>query len=693
MAKGRIVQTSFSAGRLDRNFEARIDLETYAKGARTIDNCYIDNIGRAFRREGTEYIDNTVTDQAARIISFEFNNEQTYLLEFTPGSMRVFTDDTVTATVTTSPISTLTADMIAQMDFTQSADTLILVHEDLQPIKITRTSDSSWTATSLSIDNIPQFSFFDTSGSGTDEVMRLSLNIGTTNRGSFRFNLEGELSDYIYLLNADTGAQRATKIQTALRNMARTSATGITVSSVSADLFDITFAGDDGERDWAVPSIESQTGFDAIAIASTTQGGPAEEDVWSSSRGWPRTVTFFEGSLWFGGSKSRPQTVWRSVIGSFFDFNVGTGLDDEAIDITIDDDEVNAITAIFPGRTLQIFTTGGEFAILKTNAADPVTPSNITITKQTLHGAKEYVYPVSVDGSTLFIETGGQVLREFVFSDVELSYTANNVNAFSTEIFNDVTHMAIRGSTTGAPASYVYFVNADGSMAILNRLREQNLTAFTRFTTDGEYEDVAVVNRDVYVVVKRNIDGSDVRFIEKMNADHQLDASIITTSGSDTDTFTGYGHLNGEECNAFSAFDAGGLTVSVENVTPAAGSVTIAEEYKQLEVGLLFLARVELLPLEGQVAPGLQTFGDFKRLIQTHIRVENTRFLTVEANGQTFKPAFNNFGSQLLDQATPLFSGTLRVYLAGIARNNTMVLTQDKGFEFEVLGIMTEFKV
>ena len=34
--------------------------------------------------------------------------------------------------------------------------------------------------------------------------------------------------------------------------------------------------------------------------------------------GYPRTVTFHQGRLYFGGSKSRPSTIWGSKVGLFF---------------------------------------------------------------------------------------------------------------------------------------------------------------------------------------------------------------------------------------------------------------------------------------------------------------------------------------------------------------------------------------
>lgn len=683
MARLKNLQTAFSGGAVSSSFEGRVDLDAYFKSARDIKNCYVDNIGAAFRREGQAYIDNTDSDQAARLISFEFNTEQTYLIEFTPGQFRVFTDDTVTATVTSSPISSLTATQIDEMDYVQSADTLILVHQSMQPIEITRTSDSSWTASNITFDNIPQFTFSDTAGSATNEVMQITLAIGSAGDASFRFRLEGELSDSVSVSSSDTGPQIATKIRTAFRNLAKTSATGITVSNSGTTVFNVTFGGDDGGYNWITPTIEDERGFDAIGIASTTDGGPPEEDVWSATRGWPRTATFFEGRLWLGGSDQRPQTLWGSVVNDFFNFNVGTGLDNEALDITIDDDQVNAIQYLSSGRTLSAFTTGGEFAIIK-ELDKPITPTTVSLRKQTQHGSAR-VRPVKIDGTTLFVEGAGNVVREFVYNELEQSYIAPNVSVF-TDYTTDIKRAAVRRSVADANVSYTYFVNEDGTVAVLNKLKEQEIRAFTLFTTNGTYEDVAVVGNDVYFVVNRTINSSTVRFIEKLDRDKLLDASVRVDNGSDTDTFSGFSHLNSNDVYVLGALDADDLLSPMAENTVSSGSITTEFEVQSVEVGLAFFALIETLPIEVSLGSGQLTSGDYKRIVFVTPKVLNSRQIIVQTPRATYRPSWRNFGSALLDQPVQLFTGSRKIWVSGVNRDITVKITQEEPLEFTVLS-------
>jgi hypothetical protein len=686
MPKVKTVQATFSGGEVGEGFEGRIDLDAYYKSARKIRNCYIDNLGYATRREGLEYIAGTTTNQAARLIPFSFNTEQSYLIVFTPGEFKVYRDDSLQATVTSSPISSLTAAQIDEMDFVQSADTLIIVHEDFNPIEITRTSHTTWTAANISFTNMIQRTYIDTAGSGTNEIMQINF-VQTTGgtQASFRIKLEGEETQDIEWVTADTAASLATKIENALRALSNTSATGITVVGNTVKRHTITFGGDDGARNWVIPELTARQGFDSISIKTTTQGAAPVEDVWSASRGWPKTATFFEGRLWFGGNTDAPQSAWGSVVNDFYNFNVGTGQADQAINITIDDDQVNAITGVIAGRTLQIFTTGGEFAFIK-DVDEPITPDNLLLRKQTTHGSKA-VRPVSIDGSTIFVEGSGRVVREFVFNDVEQSYTAPDVTVLSPDVTTDVTRMGVRRSTADNSSSVTYMVNTDGTCAVLNKLKEQNLRAFSAFTTEGDFEDVAVVGTDVYFVVERSINSSTVRYIEKLNKTHLLDASSVQSSGGGTDTWTGLAHLNGEASTILVGVETDDQLSTHQDLTPSAGSVTTDFNVKEFEAGLTFLARIELLPIEALLGNN-QTAGDKKRAVYANCRLRDTRDLQVQVGRGTYKPSFRNHGSLLLDQPTPSFTGWKKVYTKGVGRDLDYIITQEQPLEFEVLAVV-----
>lgn len=649
-ARIKTVQVGFTAGELDPVLLGRIDKELYYKGAAKLRNVVVNPQGHVTRRPGLEYIDNTTNNAVSQSIEFEFNNIQKYLIVFTVGEFKVYKDDVLQATINSSPISSLTADQVQEMKFVQSADTLLLFHKNVQTIKITRTSHTLWNATYVTYNNIPWFAFSGVTVSEPATWLKADSLSGRDVTFTTGSNVFSSASVGQYLYGKAGGIARIT---------AYVNATHVTCQ-IEVD-FPSTSQIDAGN--W-----EYETGY---------------EPVWSSSKGWPSCGTFHQNRLWVANSGERPQTLWGSQVSNFFDFNLDQSNDDDAIDVTIDDNRVNAIRHIVSGRNLQIFTTGGEFYI-PTEVGNPITPAKVLITKSTAHGSSN-VLPVPVGGATVFIENAGKVIREFIYNELEQNYGAKNISILSSHLINSPVSSAVRQSTSDSPADYFYVVNSDGTMAVLNIARDQELLAWSLWTTNGTFEEVTVLGQDVYVTVKRTINGSTVRYIEKFNSNHFLDASLIKTSGSATTSWSGLSHLDGETVNVR------GDDYILENAAVASGALTSSLDVSELEAGLEYLAQVKTLPIEA-VLDNSQLAGDWKRLVWVNARLNNSRNIIVKYNNKRYTPAFTYFGSNVLDQPVALFTGWKKVHLAGVERDVDVEITQDDPLEFEVLALTIAVK-
>ena len=156
MAKVITLQTSFVSGVLDPRLASRTDIKHFYQGAEVAENVVTMPQGGIKRRPGLKYIANTASNNKARLASFAFNVEQTYLMVFTNLSVAVYKDGVHQANVTT-PYTTA---QLFELSWTQSADTMILVHKDHAPRKLVRGgSHTSWTLSTISLSNIPQFNY------------------------------------------------------------------------------------------------------------------------------------------------------------------------------------------------------------------------------------------------------------------------------------------------------------------------------------------------------------------------------------------------------------------------------------------------------------------------------------------------------------------------------------------------------
>ena len=78
---------AFAAGEVSPSLYGRVDINQYRLGVRTMRNFFVEKHGGASNRPGTEYIWEALGP--TRLIPFEFNVEQAYILAFSDYRMQV----------------------------------------------------------------------------------------------------------------------------------------------------------------------------------------------------------------------------------------------------------------------------------------------------------------------------------------------------------------------------------------------------------------------------------------------------------------------------------------------------------------------------------------------------------------------------------------------------------------------------
>lgn len=557
------IQNDFTAGELDPKLRSRTDISQYKSGLSTARNVSIQPQGGAKRRDGTKFVEelDSGAANAVRMVSFEFSVSDSYMLVFTPGKMYVFKDGALIKNINGSgndflAVASLTSSILPEMNWVQSADTVIVVHQDLPPTKIVRgAGDTNWTASTITFDFVPKYAF------------TLSVTAGTAyNTGVAHDHLEPSAASGNLTLTAKHSGSDANIFTSSaasyigqyinvtpfgrLRIVRRVSAAKLECFA-EVPLFDTSNIDD---ADW-----EFESGY---------------EEVWSSSRGYPRSVTFHEGRLYFGGTKQRPSTIFGSRVATFFNFDPGEALDDAAVEATLDTGTFNAIVDIFSGRHLQIFTTGAEFYVPQT-LDTPITPSNLIVKQQTAFGSKPGIRLQNVDGSTLFIQRQGKAIQEFIFSDAVQAYTSAKISLLSSHLLKTPEEMAVRVATSTDEGDRLMLVNGeDGSIACYTLLRSQNVIAPSEWTTDGKFLNIGVDVDDIYTVVKRTIAPHATATITVTDAANIANSGtvVMTDNAGTSTTFTA---VTGTPANNLQFQVGGSLTNNqvADNLATAINSV------------------------------------------------------------------------------------------------------------------------
>ena len=661
------LMSSFNRGELDPRLVGRKDLQAYYAGAREATNVVTLVQGGMRRRNGTEFIHE---DDDGRIFNFSFSTSVNYCLLFTDLQFEVFKDGVSQAVVVTP----YTLAQLKEIDFIQSADTALLFHEDVPSQEISRTSDTVWAIGAITFVNQPQYNFNDTSSpTPTSEIQH--ANFGAENEGDrYRISLEGALTDEIaYAGDAGTNEEN---IRTALIALFNTGGEGsITVAETVASEYDITFS-DDSARPWGLmtftPVYTKDLAFE-VAVTRTQTGVAKSEDVWSATRGYPSVGTFHEARLWLGGSTARPSTIWGSKVNQFFDFNKGKARDDEGIDVTLDTDQVNAVTGLFSNRTLQVFTSGAEFSV----PTSPITPENVAILPQTNYGSKK-VRPVTIDGVTLFVQRTGKAIRSFFFAEDTQSFNSTSTSVLASHLVSNPIEMAVSRGTSSVDANYAYILNDDGGLAVYNSLASEDVQGFTRWRTDGQIVSVTVVDDLLYTYVKRTVGGVDTYFLEREGPSLTTDSSASSTS---TDTLSGLTHLEGEIIDVIADGAYQG------RFTVAAGVITIDRQADLITGGLNFVPLIETMPLN----IGLQNGPNAalpKRIVRAGVELFESNGVLV--NGQRI--ADKTMGVDVFDPPIPN-TGLERIFLQGWDVEATLIITQEEPMPLTLLAAYLEVSV
>ena len=134
----------------------------------------------------------------------------------------------------------------------------------------------------------------------------------------------------------------------------------------------------------------------------------------------------------FGGTDNNPQSLWFSKAGAYENFTTGVNATDAMI-YTIASNQVNAIRFLSATNQLLIGTVGGEFLATSGSVSEPVTPTNIQITKQTNYGAAN-VDALQIANVTMFLQRAKRKIRELVYNyDVD-GYVAPDMTILAEHI-------------------------------------------------------------------------------------------------------------------------------------------------------------------------------------------------------------------------------------------------------------------
>jgi len=259
------------------------------------------------------------------------------------------------------------------------------------------------------------------------------------------------------------------------------------------------------------------------------------EGSWSSRRGYPAALTFFEERAVYGGSIYQPQTVWLSESGNYDNFEEGTK-DSDSFWRTLSSDKRNGIRWMASLEALVVGTNGGEWRIRAKATDEEITPTNFNARQQTPYGAKR-IQPLQVGDAILYVDSVGRKIREMTYRDDKLKYVSPDLSALAE-------HITLSGITCIAhqknPDSIIWCVLDNGKLLSMTYERDQNVVAWAVHIIGGisvVVESVSVIPGDdedeVWITVARTVNNDTARTVEQLQprVDVDLEDAWFLDSG------------------------------------------------------------------------------------------------------------------------------------------------------------------
>ena len=687
----------------------------------------------------------TSKTQQHRIIPYIFSDDERYIISLENLKIRVFRVDTsfnvtLATTITQDSSSAalpFTHDNIHEVTYAQSGDTMFIAHQTFMVRKLVRTGLTSFAVETYTFDqnsantivHQPYFSFqtpgvtldpsatsgsgvtfttssayWDTTGSQSGGDYPNSLHVGI----NFRYN------DSEFKITSVQSATQATgtvfgnlkrrlkvdsfrtsegvgTVEVTLLNHGLAANAAFTVDNASA-VGGIARSNLNGARTVSEVIDDNTFTFTAGANATSAAAGGGtptlethapvtewSEQSYSALRGFPAAVAFHQNRLWYGGTLGQPDGLWGSKTGTFFNFDVGEAADNDALDLTASIGDINTIRHIISNKDLHVFTSTDEFIVPALQGA-VTTPTNASIERQTSFGSS-FLRPYLYDGATVFVDSSGSMVREFIFSDAVKGYTGQPISTLSSHLINTPIQMAMLSGAIGRAENYLFIVDADGSIAVFNSNRAEQRAGWTQFTSQGSFHSVCVIDTRVYAVVKFDKgDGTNKYFLCEFSNSFNTDLAK-TYSGTNGVFSVSSDFANGAVVDVVNGtFYLGSFTVSGGNVDVSSVDSSISSA----EIGLKFDVTLKTNPIDAVVADGPLT-GEFRTVQRVVLDLNNTLSVTVNNTNLIIRQVTDD-----MSQPRNAVTGKKEFRLLGFGTDPQVTITQNAPLALQINSIVAE---
>ena len=492
------------------------------------------------------WVEGATPPGAVKLRPFTLSAANAYDLVFTPGNVEVYAASGRVASLP-FPISNA---QVREFQSVQQLATMIVTHRSFQPVQIQRQgADTEWQIQTAPFRSIPNYDFGDVVYTNfTPAVWQLTFFNFDTQLGTGTAPLPSGGVHYHISVNGVAAAAvqqtpgswtgTAAAIQAAILSVPGVSA-GVTValgtSTTNITSFTVTMGGAGNAGDgWAISGTPIDKSDAAITAAKTTVGVPGGEPIMSAARGWPGACVLYQERLGLGGFAGVPLGILWSATGDVYELDTRLVAATAPILMVLDGQGDETILSLHLGRTLDVFTTYGEWWVQPGAMSATSVPA---VAYATSNGIAASVQPVESEGVTLYTYASGGVLAEFYYEYQFQNYTSEPISTQASSLISGVVDNDLQRATETVDTNVHWIVTSAGMAVLRATSRHQQINAYAQRKTDGSFLAVDVNARaEANFAVARHVDGQVVVFLERATPGLVLDCAetIAVTAGQAT---------------------------------------------------------------------------------------------------------------------------------------------------------------
>jgi hypothetical protein len=636
----------------------------------------------------------------ARHFAFSFSVAQVYRHVVTAGHVDIWRDGVFVG----AAANPYTAPQIPDLKQVQRLASEIFWHQEVAPYEVRRQgSDHEWSSGSVAFMNIPEVDLGGTYSSVTEIWnIHFSWDSGKTATylESFVVTINGE-DTALFSPTRNVGAGYTSQTDwpvdiptlKGLIEALAAVAPGIIITvardAINGATLAVEFAGSGnaGEQFVVTAKCVTNSGAAAANTSRTRRGKRGGEAIFSPSRGYPLTGKYFQNRLLMGGFQSKEGAWVESRTGEYFDLNAELETAASAIVLNLDVDGAERIVHFHEGRHLLIFSDSGHYFV-STAVHNRLQP--MSVVKSSGVGAAQNIPIVETEQQILYVDKTRSRVMATNYSDVSQRYDEQPISLLASHLMVGLNGAALRRGNSDLDADRYYLTRDDGVLVVGGLLRNQDVTGFTRWETDGYVRSVAVdLTGTTTLLIERTVNGAQELFLEELTPTVFLDAAVTITQASSV-TVSGLAMHEGATVWAV----ADGYTEGPFTVT--GGAITLPRAATSIIVGRWTAPRAPLwrsLPLLRQIGER-QVVRRPMRSHTARIWCNSVSSIAVGANGRPVRDQPLWGAGDDADGPPVPFSGLLTVgAMRGFSDTGQLEITQVRPGWLDIRDVTQEARI